>query len=97
MDTLNYKEKQMKEIMTNDIKNFTNHKFADLVYFMKCLNNSGKWDSHFHTITYEGWVKVAMLCFKEKFGRKFRGYGTTNNGDKVEMSVEDVKIELGYI
>ena len=37
MDTLNYKEKQMKEIMTNDIKNFTNHKFADLVYFMKCL------------------------------------------------------------
>ena len=35
-----------------------------------------------------------MLCFKEKFGRKFRGWGTTNDGDKVEMSVEDEKFAL---
>ena len=96
MDTLTCKEKQMKEIMTNDYKNFANHMFADLFYVMKTVDDSGKWDSHFKTITYEEWVRVAMLCFKEKFGRKFRGWGTTNDGCKVEMSAEDVKIELEY-
>ncbi len=96
MDTLTCKEKAMKEIMTNDYKNFANHMFADLFYVMKTVDDSGKWDSHFKTITYEEWVRVAMLCFKEKFGRKFRGWGTTNDGCKVEMSAEDVKIELEY-
>ena len=60
---------QMKTLLTDDIKNFTNDEFAELLYEMRLRHNSGNWEG----VRYNIYVEVVKEVFKEKFGRDFRG------------------------